>query len=349
VSSKAFNILDIFFLFNRYIMNENTRAAAAMFRGDTSSFGRPIVPTTAMAEYASGEYDRALDEYEMEQMVESFIDSISSIPDNDTPMEGGRHKKQQGGGSKLRAACERVKANFKTKAAQIVDTVDGAAAEVIESKFGDVRSAMRSAAVVSAASTVLFGIPNAPFISSALQTLCSNLPSALYNSAANLISASLTAAQITALGVTGIAGLMTFAIMIITLYKINGIAMGSMRSAAINTAGFIQSLVNWNPRGVSVSMVTMDQVRMAIGMVMPRFSPVVNTKYKIGIMIISGPKAADLVRSMTKRAPGADVSDLVMRQQGGKQRNKRKQSKHKQKKETYSNKKKNKRTTMKKH
>ena len=148
-------------------MNENTRSAAAMFPGGmpgSSSFGRPIVPTTAMAEYASGEYDRALDQYEMDQMVESFINSISSIPDLGH-MEGGSRKKQHGGGPKLRDACERVKAKFKANAAQMVDNVDGAAAEVIES-FGDVRSTMTKVAALTAASTVVFGTSQAPFISS---------------------------------------------------------------------------------------------------------------------------------------------------------------------------------------
>ena len=330
-------------------MNENTGSAAAMFPGGmpgTSSFGRPIVPTTAMAEYASGEYDRALDQYEMDQMVESFINSISSIPDLGH-MEGGSRKKQHGGGPKLRDACERVKAKFKANAAQIVDNVDGAAAEVIESNFGDVRSAMTSVAVVTAASTVVFGTSQAPFISSALQTLCSTLPSALYNSAANLISASLTTAQITALGVTGIAGLMTFAIMIIALYKVNTMAMGTLRSAGSSAVSFIQSLVNWNPRGVSVPTVTTDQVKAAISSVT---SSTPTPIYKVGIMVITGPNAANLVRSMTKRPAGANVSDLVMKQQGGieRKRNKRKQSKNKR--ETYSKNKKNKkRKTMKKH
>jgi hypothetical protein len=329
-------------------MNENTRAAARMFPegGSTSSFGRPLVPTTAMKYYAGGEYDRELNEYEMDQMVESFINSISSIPDLGH-MEGGSRKKQHGGGPKLREACERVKAKFKANAAQIVDNVDGAAAEVIESNFGDVRSAMTSVAVVTAASTVVFGTSQAPFISSALQTLCSTLPSALYNSAANLISASLTAAQITALGVTGIAGLMTFAIMIIALYKVNTMAMGTLRSAGTSAVSFIQSLVNWNPRGVSVPTVTTDQVKEAISRVT---SSAPTPIYKVGIMVITGPNAANLVRSMTKRPAGANVSDLVMKQQGGieRKRNKRKQSKNKR--ETYSKNKKNKkRNTMKKH
>jgi hypothetical protein len=310
-----------------------------------SSSGRPVVPTPAMAAYASGDYDRALDQYEMDQMVESFINSISSIPDLGH-MEGGS-RKQHGGGPKLRDACERVKAKFKANAAQIVDNVDGAAAEVIESNFGDVRSAMTSVAVVTAASTVVFGTSQAPFISSALQTLCSTLPSALYNSAANLISASLTAAQITALGVTGIAGLMTFAIMIIALYKVNTMAMGTLRSAGSSAVSFIQSLVNWNPRGVSVPTVTTDQVKDAISRVT---SSAPTPIYKVGIMVITGPNAANLVRSMTKRPAGANVSDLVMKQQGGieRKRNKRKQSKNKR--ETYSKNKKNKkRKTMKKH
>jgi len=330
-------------------MSRNTGAAAAMFPGGMpgiSSSGRHVVPTPAMAVYASGGYDRALDQYEMDQMVESFINSISSIPDL-SHMEGGS-RKQHGGGPKLRDACERVKAKFKANAAQIVDNVDGAAAEVIESNFGDVRSAMTSVAVVTAASTVVFGTSQAPFISSALQTLCSTLPSALYNSAANLISASLTTAQITALGVTGIAGLMTFAIMIIALYKVNTMAMGTLRSAGSSAVSFIQSLVNWNPRGVSVPTVTTDQVKAAISSVT---SSTPTPIYKVGIMVITGPNAANLVRSMTKRPAGANVSEyLVMKQQGGieRKRNKRKQSKNKR--ETYSKNKKNKkRKTMKKH
>ena len=333
-------------------MSKNTGAAAAMFPegGSTSSFSRRVKPTPAMAVYASGGYDRALDQYEMDQMVESFINSIGSIADEatpDTPMEGGSRKKQHGGGPKLRDACERVKAKFKANAAQIVDNVDGAAAVAIES-FGDVRSAMTSVAVVTAASTVVFGTSQAPFISSALQTLCSTLPSALYNSAANLISASLTAAEITALGLTGIAGLMTFAIMIIALYKVNTMAIGTLRSAGSSAVSFIQSLVNWNPRGVSVPTVSAEDVKDAIREVTP--SVPTYPKYKVGIMVITGPNAANLVRSMTGRAPGANVSDLVMTQQGGieRKRNKRKQSKNKR--ETYSKNKKNKkRKTMKKH
>jgi hypothetical protein len=293
-----------------------------------------------MAEYASGEYDRALDQYEMDQMVESFINSISSIPDLGH-MEGGSRKKQHGGGPKLRDACERVKAKFKANAAQIVDNVDGAAAEVIESNFGDVRSAMTSVAVVTAASTVVFGTSQAPFISSALQTLCSTLPSALYNSAANLISASLTAAQITALGVTGIAGLMTFAIMIIALYKVNTMAMGTLRSAGSSAVSFIQSLVNWNPRGVSVPTVSEKDVEKAITKVTS--SAPTYPKYKVGIMVITGPNAANLVRSMTRRTADANVSDLVMTQQGG---IKRKNRKHKR--ETYNKSKKSKKRTMRK-
>jgi hypothetical protein len=292
-----------------------------------------------MADYASGEYDRALNQYEMDQMVESFIDSISSIPDPDHTMKGGS-RKQHGGGPKLREACERVKAKFKANAAQIVDNVDGTAAEVIES-FGDVRSAMTSVAVVTAASTVVFGTSQAPFISSALQTLCSTLPSALYNSAANLISASLTAAQITALGVTGIAGLMTFAIMIIALYKVNTMAMGTLRSAGSSAVSFIQSLVNWNPRDVSVPKVSKEKVEEAITKVTS--SAPTYPKYKVGIMVITGPNAANLVRSMTGRAPGANVSDLVMKQQGG---IKRKNRKHKR--ETYNKSKKSKKRTTRK-
>jgi hypothetical protein len=97
----------------------------------------------------------------------------------------------------------------------------------------------------------------------------------------------------------------------------------------------------------------MAQIQSAISLVMPRFTAAV-PKYKIGIMVITGPNAADLVRSMTRRAAGANVSDLVMKQQGGieRKKSKRKQSKHKQskhKRETYNKKKNNKkRTTMKK-
>ena len=322
--------------------NRNQRAAAAMFPGGMpgiSSSGRSIMPTPAMAAYASGEYDRALNDYELDQIMDAFITSLS----NDGSMEGGRRNRQNGGGPKLRAACERVKANFKANAAQFVDNVDGATAALMDSRFGDLRSAMRSAGIISAASTILFGLPNAPFVSSALQTLCSNIPSALYNSAANLIAGVLSAAEIAALGVTATAGLMTFAIMIIALHRVNGVAVGALRSAAGNAADFIQSVINWNPRGLTVPTVTMAQIQSAIRLVMPRFTTAA-PKYKIGIMVITGPNAADLVRSMTKRAAGANVSDLVMKQQGG---IKRKNRKHKR--ETYSNKSKRskKRTTMK--
>jgi len=326
-------------------INTNQRAAAAMFPGGMpgiSSSGRALIPTPAMAAYASGEYDRALNDYELDQIMDAFVTSLS----NDGSMEGGRRKRQNGGGPKLRAACERVKANFKANAAQFVDNVDGAAAALMDSRFGDVRSAMRSAGIISAASTILFGLPNAPFVSSALQTLCSNIPSALYNSAANLIAGVLSAAEIAALGVTATAGLMTFAIMIIALHRVNGVAMGTLRSVAGNAADFIQSVINWNPRGLTVPTVTMAQIQTAIRLVMPRFTAPV-PKYKIGIMVITGPNAADLVRSMTRRPAGANVSDLVMKQQGGieRKKSKRKQSKHKR--ETYSNKKNKKRTTMK--
>ena len=322
-------------------MNSNQRAAAAMFPGGMpgiSSSGRALVPTPAMAAYASGDYDRALTDYELDQIMHAFVTSLS----NDGSMEGGRRKRQNGGGPKLRAACERVKANFKANAAQFVDNVDGAAATMMDSRFGDVRSAMRSAGIISAASTILFGLPNAPFVSSALQTLCSNIPSALYNSAANLITGVLSAAEIAALGVTATAGLMTFAIMIIALHRVNGVAMGVMRSAAGNAADFIQSVINWNPRGLPVPTVTMAQIQTVISLVMPRFTAPM-PKYKIGIMVITGPNAADLVRSMTKRAADANVSDLVMKQRGGIKRNKHR----KHKTETYSNKKNKKRTTMK--
>jgi hypothetical protein len=294
-----------------------------------------------MTAYASGDYDRALNDYELDQIMDAFVNYLS----NDGSMEGGRRKKQNGGGPKLRAACERVKANFKANAAQFVDNVDGAAATMMDSRFGDVRSAMRSAGIISAASTILFGLPNAPFVSSVLRTLCSNIPSALYNSAANLITGVLSAAEIAALGVTATAGLMTFAIMIIALHRVNGVAMGVMSSAAGNAADFIQSVINWNPRGLPVPTVTMAQIQTAISLVMPRFTAPM-PKYKIGIMVITGPNAADLVRSMTKRPAGANVSDLLVKQQGGieRKKSKRKQSKHKR--ETY-NKKNKKRTTMK--
>jgi hypothetical protein len=162
----------------------------------------------------------------------------------------------------------------------------------------------------------------------------------------------LSAAEIAALGVTATAALMTFAIMIIALHRVNGVAMGTLRSVAGNAADFIQSVINWNPRGLQVPTVTMAQIQMAIRLVMPRFTTAA-PKYKIGIMVITGPNAAELVRSMTKRAAGANVSDLVMKQQGGIERkHKRKQSKRKQskhKRETYNKKKNNKkRTTMKK-
>jgi hypothetical protein len=190
-----------------------------------------------MAEYASGRYDRALDEAEMR----AYANIISDIIARAAGQSGGSWRRiQRGGAGEFKAACFQIYQNIMNESSGALSAADRAAARAVMAGFGDLRRTLGTAGFAMAASSICFGTKNAPWVYTALYNSMISAPNLLWTLSSNFISASINAAALTAFGATGVAGLVVFASAIIGLKKLNGFFLGRF----LNIASYGKQIVS---------------------------------------------------------------------------------------------------------